>query len=63
MNGSSAAQCRGKKVFRTYWQALRNAKNLNKYKDKARAGVYKCDFCHFWHVGNSLSNGRKKTWQ
>lgn len=46
--------CIGKKEHRTYWSAAREAKNLNKYNDKARANAYHCIICKKYHVGNTL---------
>lgn len=56
-----SAMCFGKKIYTTYWQAARGAKNLNKHVDSARGNVYRCPYCHDWHVGNTLNRtGRKK---
>lgn len=49
-----AAGCSGKKDHRTYWRAYRAAKNLNRHRDNAKCGVYRCGNCKYWHVGNSI---------
>ena len=58
MSKISASQieacCSGKRDHRTYWQAHRVAKYLNRIRDGARCDVYRCDNCKHWHVGNTM---------
>lgn len=57
MNGS--ANCYGKKIFRTYWQANRNAHGLNRFVGgDAKANAYKCSTCGQYHVGNHIRGNR-----
>lgn len=56
MNGKFSVGCDGKKQFRTYWQAIRSARQLNQSRDSAKAGIYKCPGCGSWHVGNVLGH-------
>ena len=53
-------ECDGKKEFQTYWQAVRAASRLNRSRDKAKANVYKCSRCAYFHVGNSLHSDTRK---
>ena len=46
--------CFGKKVFTSYWSAARAAKNLNKFREQAKANPYKCPNCNKFHVGNTM---------
>lgn len=58
MNRDSS--CNGKKAFRTYWQAIRNAKGLNRQYHGAKANVYRCPYCRYYHTGNSLGEKEKR---
>lgn len=53
------ASCYGKKVYKTYWQAQRAGKRLNRSRDQARVHPYKCNSCGFYHVGNGMNNKRQ----
>jgi Ni/Co efflux regulator RcnB len=56
-------ECEGKKVFYTYWQAVRAAEGLNRHHEKAKANVYRCKSGH-WHTGNTLhGNTRKRSYK
>lgn len=52
--------CDGKKQFRTYWQAERAMRKLNKYIEGARTNVYKCPGTHHFHLGNTMGNKRRR---
>lgn len=58
-SGTKQAMCRGKKDYRTYWQARRAAKWLNRKGN--RVGPYRCHSCGFYHVGESISGKGRKT--
>jgi len=51
-NGNSS--CSGKKVFTSWYAAQRSANQLNKFREGAKANVYKCNSCKSFHVGNSM---------
>lgn len=53
------AMCYGKKVFLSYYQADRSAHGLNRKRDNAKANIYKCPHCHWYHVGNSMGKVRR----
>ena len=43
--------CTGKVAFQSPQMARAIAKRANQRRDSARS-VYKCDFCHCWHLGS-----------
>ena len=63
MTGSRSAAyggCYGKKRFPSYWSASRAAKNLNYFVEGVKANPYRCEACHFYHVGGSTGRGKEK---
>ncbi|MDE2105094.1 MAG: hypothetical protein KGL39_48090 [Patescibacteria group bacterium] len=45
--------CRGKKAYLTPDNARADARIMRRHKtDARRAGAYRCQICHYWHVGN-----------
>lgn len=52
--------CEGKKVFETFYQAQRSAHKLNRRRDKAKTGAYKCPGTHHFHVGNTMGNKHRR---
>lgn len=54
MGGTYETACRGKDKHRTKVDADHQAVKRNgKTKTGKRLNSYRCDFCHYWHVGNS----------
>lgn len=51
--------CYGKKKFKTYYEASRNAKRMKRHVNKIRINVYRCKTCHYWHTGNTLNNKKE----
>lgn len=58
-NGNREA-CYGKKKYVSYYAALRASKQLNKFRDGAKANPYHCGGCRLWHVGNTMGQMRNK---
>jgi hypothetical protein len=59
MRGDDAA-CAGKKAFPTYWKARKNARGLNRHFDNAKANIYRCSSCRYYHTGNTLKSDTAK---
>lgn len=60
MTGDFAAECWGKEQFRSWPEAERAAKRLNRRHDKSKGNVYKCPNTRHFHVGNSAMGKYKK---
>lgn len=48
------AGCTGKRRYRSYWSSDKAARAINRNRDNARCGVYRCSSCKRWHVGNTM---------
>lgn len=54
MGGTWETACKNKDKHRTKADADHQAiKRHGKTKTGKRLNAYRCDFCHYWHVGNS----------
>jgi len=58
--GNSAAQCFGKRRYKSYWAAQKASRGLNRFKDGSRTHPYSCLNCHSYHVGTSTGTIKKR---
>lgn len=52
------SQCAGKTEYNSYHEADRALKLC---KRRAPVLIYRCEFCHKWHIGNSTQKLARKT--
>jgi hypothetical protein len=55
--GTHDPACHGKIAYRSRADAKTAVERTKFAKRRARAGVYQCNSCHQWHVGNTSISG------
>lgn len=58
--GDEDGSCAGKRRFKSYWSARRNATLLSRFRQTKVLNVYRCPTCKAWHVGNSMKSKRRR---
>lgn len=47
------SMCEGKKIFTSYTEAHEARRLMGKHFSIRSMDIYKCRYCHHWHMGNN----------